>query len=220
MDFEQLKQELAAIRRAIEMFANRLAQLEDAGDSEVMELTSLYPTFDSLVEKGRTIKARSHLRHGVNAHGDPQLYRVVSDHVPVAIYPPDVDPTHYTPIGIGASGKPKWTQPLGSTDAYQVGDEADFNGVIYVNTQPNNSYAPNVWGWVLKETPEEPPEEPGTEYNSNGTVKWSEWVDWLGDHSKLYNTGDGVTHNGVRRVSNYDGNGTPPNDVGWWRDAE
>ena len=65
--------------------------------------------------------------------------------------------------------------------------------------------------------PENPP--PTGELNSNGTVKWSLWVDPAGDNTKLYGTGDGVTDStGQRWTSNYPNNGNSPAD-GWWTKA-
>ena len=136
---------------------------------------------------------------------------------------------------------------LTKEDSYDLYDLVFHNGKYYASQHQYNIWEPGGlgvpdWLWLEvdenyvppepeipdipeeppvepPEEPDNPPDEPPVEYNSNGTVKWGDWVDWLGIPANLYNADDGVTYNGVRRVSNYNGNGTPPSDPGWWRDA-
>lgn len=41
----------------------------------------------------------------------------------------------------------EWKQPTGAHDAYDVGAIVSYNGKIWINTSPANTYAPGVFGW-------------------------------------------------------------------------
>jgi hypothetical protein len=45
---------------------------------------------------------------------------------------------------------PDWVQPLGSEDAYQIGDRVTHNGQIWVSTHANNVWEPGVFGWDVE----------------------------------------------------------------------
>lgn len=119
-----LRLQMAELHKALMLFV-QTAQLDD---SIAMEVAGLYPTWEELVQKKKTVKAKTVFRYGVNSVGDPQLYSFVSDYIPSEIYTPPEDITHYKAVGLGADGKAIWTQPYGATDAYQAGDEVWHNG--------------------------------------------------------------------------------------------
>ena len=244
MNIDAIKRIGIELRRAIDMFVQSVTD-----DSVMMEFTNLYPAWEELLAKGTPFKAKTIFSYGTNSVGDPQLYSFISDYLPQAIYAPDVDISHYKKHGISPSGVAIWTQPYCKEDSYGLYDLVFHIDDYYASLHPFNAWEPGGAGvpeglwlkvsadWVPPdseqpeeppaeppveppEEPEDPPVDPPVEYNSNGTVKWGEWVNWMGDPSKLYNAGDGVTTGeGARRVSNYNGNGTPPSDPGWWRDA-
>lgn len=181
-------------------------------------------------------------RYGTNSVGDPQLWSFISDHTPVAHVTPDQDTTHYKQHGVTESGVAYWTQPYVKEDSYNAKDVVFHIQDFYMSLIPFNVWEPEGPGvpeglWyklpqnykpgdelppVPGETePEEPeiPEEP-VEKNSNGTDRWSEWINPVGYESQgVYGEGDGVTYQGARKISNYDNNGSLPSDPGWWRDA-
>lgn len=119
-----------------------------------------------------------------------------------------------------------WVAPTHAGDIYKANEWMIWtDGYKYKCLQDADrdpSVLPDRWqkhnmdGTPYTDTPSDTP--PATEMNSNGTIKWSEWRDWAGDASKLYSEGDGVTYEGVRKVSNFDGNGTAPTDTTWWSD--
>lgn len=92
-----------------------------------------------------------------------------------------------------------WSQPLGATDAYVIGDRVLYNGKIYVSTVQYNVWAPNVYGWKLEE--EAAPAE-----------EWPEWVQPTGAHD-AYVKGAKVSHNGKRWTSVVDANVWEPSDA-------
>jgi hypothetical protein len=204
-------------------------------------LATFYPSWDELVAKGDKIIAQTTrvIRHGEDANGNPQLYRVILDTVPTAEMTPDKIATNFDPVGIGSSGYPLWTKPVWDLDAYKVGDKVEQEDVVYVNEVEKNYKEPGTEdsGWVLNEnenpseedTPvteepveepvtEEPPAEEPVEYNLNGTVRWDEWVDPKGIMTAYYGYGDGVTFEGARKVSDKDFNGDRPDVATSWID--
>lgn len=211
------KLKAAELRRAL------MRYIQDAitDDAEAMEYASLYPTWEELLARKTSIKAGTICRYGTNSLGDPQLYSFISDYIPTSVYTPPQDITHYKPVGLGDDGKTIWTQPYGATDAYMLGDQVWHGGKLWASDINHNVWAPGVHGWTATTDPvppiEDPPDEPA-EYNSNGTIRWDDWVNPNGDNSKLYGAGDGVSHNGTRWISNYASNGNPPS-AGWWTEV-
>lgn len=79
------------------------------------------------------------------------LYRVIQDHTAQADWPMDQTPALYTPLGVTEETPeeiPEWRQPLGSEDAYHIGDRVKYQGKIYECTEDNNVWAPDVRGWT------------------------------------------------------------------------
>ena len=129
------------LRRAIQLFAQSLT------DEVAMEIATVYPTY----EVGKSYKANEMFTYGTNDVGDPQLYRVVSDHTSQADWIPNSTPTLYTPIGLTDEGYPIWSKPTGGHDAYSIGDIVDYNGTLYKSLIDGNVYSPDEYpaGWEV-----------------------------------------------------------------------
>lgn len=129
------------------MFAQTLT------DEEAMEIATIYPAY----EVGKAYAVDEMLTYGVNAAGDPQLYRVAQAHTSQADWTPDTTPALYTPIGLNDNGYPVWGRPTGAHDAYGIGDIVDYNGTLYESLIDGNVYSPDEYpaGWeVYTETEE------------------------------------------------------------------
>ena len=77
-----------------------------------------------------------------------KLYRVVQAHTTQTGWEPDKTPALFTEVA--KPGEiPKWKQPTGSQDAYQIGDKVEFEGKIYESVIANNTWSPTVYpaGW-------------------------------------------------------------------------
>jgi hypothetical protein len=207
------------VRRAVQIFVREYAKSDAASDSDLMEIPRIYPTYDDFIRTGQKIKAGIVIRDGVNAVGDPQLYRTVLDTMPREDMRPAKIATSFIPVGLGTSGYPIWVQPLWYLDAYDLGDKVDVGGSVYVSTKEGNMTNPltESSAWEVWTGEDQPPAE--VERNSNGTEKWADWVDPKGVATSYYNTGDGVTYNGVRKVSTHDNNGFAPNVMTSWDNA-
>lgn len=127
------------LRRAIQLWA---ATLTD--ESTMMEIADIYPAW---VSNGKSYKIGDIFSYGVNSDGETQLYSVLQAHTSQPDWKPDTAVSLYKKVGFNDSGVPIWTQPLGATDAYQIGDRAEHNGKTWVCNTPNNVWEPGVYGW-------------------------------------------------------------------------
>lgn len=136
-------QAAAQLRRAIQLFAASL------GEERALEIPSVYPSWGG----NAAYAVGDYVAYGVNAVGDPQLYKVVQAHTSQADWRPDKTPALYTPIGRNDTGYPVWSQPTGAQDAYSAGDVVDYNGTLYRCTQDGNVWSPEDYpqGWETYE---------------------------------------------------------------------
>ena len=122
------------LRRAIQLFAATL------DETQAMEIATVYDPW----KPGKKYKGGAYITHGVNAVGDPQLYRVNDgkDHTSQADWTPDATPSLYTAIGLDDQGHPVWSAPTGAHDAYNIGDVVNHNGVLYESLIAGNCTVP------------------------------------------------------------------------------
>lgn len=93
---------------------------------------------------------------------------------------------------------PAWT----SGSAYAVGDRVQHNSALYKCVQAHTAQA----DWMPDATP--------ALWVAVSLDEYPEWVQPTGAHD-AYNTGDKVTHNGKRWVSDVDSNTWEPGVYGW-----
>ena len=134
-------QMMEQFRKAVQMFAASL----DA--EQAMEIATIYDPW----KPDKAYTAGEYLTHGVNAAGDPQLYKVVQAHTSQSAWLPADTPSLYEPIGLTAEGYPVWSRPSGAHDAYNSGDIVDYNGTLYKSLIDGNVYSPEEYpaGWEV-----------------------------------------------------------------------
>ena len=131
------------VNRALQLMVQAL----NLPDTNAMEIADLYEEYAI----GKTYPAGHIFKYGVNADGETQLYAVLQDHTSQAGWSPEATPSLYKAIGFTDEGVSIWTQPLGATDAYQLGDEVSYEGEVWVSEIDNNVWQPGVYGWHKKE---------------------------------------------------------------------
>lgn len=122
---------MAAVKKMLERDA------ADLSDEDALAVAALYPTWASKV--GETVAIGDRLWY------DGKLYKVVQGHTIQSDWTPDVTANLYTEVSIEEI--PDWVQPVGASDAYNVGDKVRHNGHTWENTSPANVYEPGVFGW-------------------------------------------------------------------------
>lgn len=140
------EQNALELRKAIQLF---LATLDADTDVEsIMEVASVYPAF----KVGKKYKVKEVFSYGENAVGDPQLYQVLQEHTSEAQWTPDTATSLYKKIGVTEDGYPEWVQPLGASDAYELGNIVSHNEKLWECTEVDgggkNSWEPGVFGWT------------------------------------------------------------------------
>ena len=73
------------------------------------------------------------------------LYRVVQSHTTQDNWTPDITPALWTVVSLDEW--PEWRQPLGSEDAYHIGDKVSHNDKHWQSTIDANIWEPGVYGW-------------------------------------------------------------------------
>ena len=128
----------------------KLIQSSTLTDSEVLEYTEIYPTFEVLVVKAQSLPIGTILSYGKNSDDETQLYSVLQEHMPQINWKPDVSASLYKKIGFAEDDTPIWTQPLGASDAYMKGDVVSHKDKLWISTVDNNVWEPGVYGWKEK----------------------------------------------------------------------
>ena len=131
-------------RKVLQLYASGLS------DEQAMEVAAVYPPY----EVGKAYAIGDRFTFGVNAVGDPQLYKVNQAHTSQEDWLPDATPALYSAIGVTVDGYPEWAQPTGAHDAYSEGDIVSYNGTLYVSLIDGNVYSPDAYpaGWKEVET--------------------------------------------------------------------
>ena len=161
---------------------------------------------------------------GLNSVGDTQLYLVLQAHKSQSDWLPDATASLYKKMGIGESGYPIWTQPLGAVDAYNIGDIVSYNGKLYKSIINANVWAPAVYpaGWeeYAESTSGGDSGETGgsgtTEPETPPTETIPDFVQPTGAHD-AYKKGDKVKFEGKTYESLIDANTYSPSayPAGW-----
>ena len=154
--------------------------------------------------------------YGVNAVGDPQLYQVLQDHTSAAQWTPDTATSLYKAVGISPSGIPLWVQPLGATDAYNIGDIVMHNEKKWESSIDNNVWEPGVYGWEELTASTDGGGGSTTEPENPPAETIPDFVQPTGAHD-AYNKGDKVKFEGKVYESLIDANTYSPSayPAGW-----
>ena len=207
IDTKQLKA-MAELRRALQIFATTLY----ADDEAAMQIATIYPVW----EADKQYKANDVISYGTNSVGDPQLYLVLQAHKSQSDWLPDATASLYKKMGIGESGYPIWTQPLGAVDAYNIGDIVSYNGKLYKSIINANVWAPDAYPAGWEEYTESTGGGDATEPETPPTETIPDFVQPTGAHD-AYKKGDKVKFEGKIYESLIDANTYSPSayPAGW-----
>lgn len=124
------------LRKALQMFAATLTE------EKAMEVATVFDPW----KPGKKYTGGEYFTHGVNAVGDPQLYRVNEgkNHTSQADWIPGAEKSLYTAIGLDDSGYVVWSHPSGAHDDYDKGDIVNHNGILYESQINGNSTVPGT----------------------------------------------------------------------------
>lgn len=135
--------EALELRKAIQLFLMTLSP--ETQTKEIMSVTTVFPKH----RINKVYKAGEIVSYGTNSVGDPQLYQILQDHTSMEGWTPDIATSLYKAIGVTEEGYPEWVQPIGTTDAYNIGDIVSYKGTLYKSTVDANVWEPNTYGWEV-----------------------------------------------------------------------
>lgn len=125
------------LRRALQLFAASL------DETQAREVATVYPAY----APGQSYKTGQYIRSGEDANGDPQLFRVVQDHVSQEDWPPDHTPALYTCVSHTDRGWPIWSPPAGAHDAYNIGAVVSHRDKLWRSERDGNTSEPGTDAW-------------------------------------------------------------------------
>ncbi len=133
------------LRKALQLFLSTLDV--DTNSEDMLEVASVFPKY----QIGKSYKEKEVFSYGENSVGDAQLYQVLQNHTSAEEWTPDTATSLYKKIGVTEDGYPEWVQPLGASDAYNLGDIVSYNGKLYVSIIDVNVWSPEDYpqGWEL-----------------------------------------------------------------------
>lgn len=127
-------------RKAVQMFVNSL------DETSAMEIATVFEAWSG---NGVSYKLNHYVTYGINGVGDPQIYKVIQEHISQPDWTPDTANSLFKAIGVSPSGYPEWSQPVGAEDAYNNGDIVSYNGQLYKSIIDGNVWSPDIYpqGW-------------------------------------------------------------------------
>ena len=134
----QFNARLAAVKQAGLIVTRDLIRTDALSVEETAALVDLYPAW----APGEAYSPGDLVSYSGS------LYQVVQAHTAQADWTPDATPALFvskTPAGV----IPEWVQPTGAHDAYNIGDQVIFEGLVYRSLIDGNTWSPIDYpqGW-------------------------------------------------------------------------
>lgn len=109
-------------------------------DEDALNSVELFITWDNLLEKGEQVPVKTRCQDG------GILYECIQAHTPQVGWNPALTPALWKKVSI--EEWPEWVQPLGSEDAYRLGDKVSHSDKHWISEIDYNTYEPGVYGWA------------------------------------------------------------------------
>ena len=112
-------------------------------DDDALEAVELFPAWVA----DKWYEAEERIRY------EEKLYRCVIAHTSQTSWTPDITPALWTEVA-PPSVIPVWKQPIGTSDAYRIGDKVHYptaDDPVYICVSDYNVYPPDKFGWELVE---------------------------------------------------------------------
>lgn len=136
------------VAKQMNRFFQIMTQQMNLDEATAMEIPDLYEPW----EADKAYPVGKILKYGVNSDGETQLYSVLQEHTSQSNWTPDISASLYKAVGFTPSGIPIWTQPLGASDAYMMGDVVTHKDKTWKSDVDNNVWEPGVYGWTEQTT--------------------------------------------------------------------
>lgn len=136
----EFNKKIIAGQKAGKIATSSLIKNNELSEKDLEELVALYPKFMVGID----------YKIGDLIQYKEILFEVIQSHTSQLDWTPDITPSLFkskSPHGV----IPNWTQPVGSHDAYKIGDKVLFDGQVYESTIDGNVWSPVDYpqGWKL-----------------------------------------------------------------------
>lgn len=113
-------------------------------DAEALDNSVVYPFWES----GISVALNDKYQFFVGT--ELQLFKVVQAHTTQSDWTPTQVPALFTRVQLGSTIL-DWVQPTGAQDAYNIGDQVNFEGQVWESTIDANVWSPTAYpaGWTL-----------------------------------------------------------------------
>lgn len=115
----------------------KLAETEQLDDATLAKHAEQFPEWTFPVQ----YKEKGICRY------DGKLYRCLTAHASQENWTPGASPSLWKEIGDPTGEWPAWSQPVGATDVYGLGDKVTHNEKRWISAEANNVWEPGVFGW-------------------------------------------------------------------------
>ena len=143
---EHEEKRVEAQKKLLDMVVGQYLLTSELTDEQKQIFTSLYPLWLPDLQ----------LNVGDKVVYEGNVYEVIQEHVSQLEWLPNLVPAlykiFYQRVAEDEDGDeveviPEWVQPLGSHDAYNMGDKVSYDGKFYESTSDGNIWTPGVHGW-------------------------------------------------------------------------
>ena len=116
----------------------KLIRVDELDEEELLGMINLYDNY----QVGKSYKADDIFKY------EGKLYKVIQEHASLENWIPSELPALYLNM-MPENVIPEWVQPMGSHDAYKVGDKVIYEGKVYESLIDNNTWSPKDYpqGW-------------------------------------------------------------------------
>ena len=120
---------------------------KELDDEEALEAVELFPVWKPNTHYEKT-EANPVIR--VRDPVDDLLYKLIpNSHDSQSDWPPRLVPAIWTRVDEPGEEWPEWRQPIGASDAYELGAKVSHNNFHWVSDYNNNVWEPGVFGWTM-----------------------------------------------------------------------
>lgn len=118
----------------------KLVRVDELSQNELLDMIDLYENYevDKLYKVDDIFKYKE------------KLYKVIQEHTSQGDWIPSELPVLYLNL-LPDKVIPEWVQPIGSHDAYKIGDKVIYEGEVYESLIDGNTWSPVDYpeGWKL-----------------------------------------------------------------------
>ena len=155
--FEMLSNSKTVEEIKIEELEKEKAEIINENNKLRISIEELVSKYAEFVETKEDYQVNKLYKVGDTFKYNDVVYAVIQEHTSMEHWKPDTTPALYKVLNSTVEAGTEvviqeWKQPLGTTDAYQLGDKVLFNGRVYESIHPTeNTWSPTSYPQAWKD---------------------------------------------------------------------